>query len=110
MRPRASGHRLVLVWRYMAASPATVPGETIGSMVNKAAVFEAMMRSRGWLATLPDAVRQAVFKASSVRTVAPGDAPFRHVGPATGLPGVFPGASSCVGQSRAERKNGGRGK
>src|SRR3546814_9190650 len=64
----------------MAASPATVPGETIGSMVNKAAVFEAMLRSGGWLATLPEAVRQAVFKASSVRTIAPGAALFEQDG------------------------------
>src|SRR3546814_3879906 len=88
----------------MAASPATVPGETIGSMVNKAAVFEAMLRSGGWLATLPEAVRQAVFKASSVRTIAPGAALFEQDGPPTGLHGVFSGDIRVVGLSRDGRE------
>src|SRR3546814_8575126 len=72
-------------------------------MVNKAAVFEAMLRSGGWLATLPEAVRQAVFKASSVRTIAPGAALFEQDGPPTGLHGVFSGDIRVVGHSRDGR-------
>src|SRR3546814_10190961 len=77
-------------------------------MVNKAAVFEAMLRSGGWLATLPEAVRQAVFKASSVRTIAPGAALFEQDGPPTGLHGVFSGDIRVVGHSRDGRAEIGR--
>lgn len=72
-------------------------------MVNKTAVFEAMLHSGGWLATLPAAVRQAVLDASSIRTVAPGAALFDQDGPPTGLHGVFSGDIRVVGHSRDGR-------
>jgi len=72
-------------------------------MVNKTAVFEAMLHAGGWLSTLPETVRRAVFEAARVRTVAPGASLFEQDGPPTGLHGVFSGDIRVLGHSRDGR-------
>jgi len=81
----------------------TVPGKTIGRIVNNADIFNTMLERGGWLATLPETVRQAVLESSSIRTIEPGGSLFEQDGPPTGLHGVFSGEIRVIAHSREGR-------